>query len=112
MANVIGGFRSTGISPFNPQAITAEHFQASSIEAELTFKGNAETAATSVTLNTNNAESTAATITEDNRVSKKISSSSSLEYEAPLMKDHQIKTCLSRWQRFPEEQLSPLQNRI
>ncbi|XP_022112053.1 jerky protein homolog-like isoform X2 [Acanthaster planci] len=37
MANIVSGFKSTGIYPFNPLAITTEHMQFSSVETELEF---------------------------------------------------------------------------
>ena len=38
MSNIISGFKSTGIYPFNPQAITAEHMQFSAVDTELEFQ--------------------------------------------------------------------------
>ena len=43
MANIISGFRSTGIYPFNPLAITPEHLQFSSVETKLTYENNEPT---------------------------------------------------------------------
>ena len=38
MVNIISGFKSTGIYPFNPQAITMEHMQFSSVDTELEYE--------------------------------------------------------------------------
>ncbi|XP_022111738.1 chromatin assembly factor 1 subunit A-like [Acanthaster planci] len=38
MANIISGFKSTGIYPYNPNAITPEHLQFSAVETEITYQ--------------------------------------------------------------------------
>lgn len=44
MANIVSGFRGTGVYPFNPMAINDEHLQQSSITTELTFEADEQPA--------------------------------------------------------------------
>lgn len=50
MGNVISGFKSTGIYPFNPRAITAEHMQFSSVDTDLQFEDELPPAEEPVTI--------------------------------------------------------------